>query len=124
MKLKKGAYEMILEGRVPNAVVRLSGEEETPELSGAAEFYTTPLGVVICAELSGLPSEKRTQIFGLCIGEEETPIYSSEGIAWCAVMTGHHSVAEVVGKTMTVRRDRKIPLACGTIRTPGGAIAF
>lgn len=124
MKLKKGAYELILEGRVPNAVVRLSGENETPELSGEAEFYTTPLGVVICAALSGLPHEKRTETFGLCVGNEETPIYSSAGECWCAVMTGHLSVTEVIGKTMTVKRDCETPIACGTVRTPGGAVAF
>ncbi len=124
MKLNKGAYEWILQGRVPNAVVRLSGESEVPEVSGEAEFYTTPLGVVICAALSGLPNEKRAQTFGLCVGNEETPIYLSAGECWCAVMTGHLSAAEVVGKTMTVKRDREVPIACGTVQTPGGAIAF
>ena len=123
MKLKKGAYEAILEGRVPNAVVHLSGDRGA-NASGCAELYTTPLGVVICAELTGLPSEKRVQTFGLCIGEEETPIYSSAGSAWCAIMTGRLSVADVVGKTMTVRRDHTHPLAYGTICTPSGAQAF
>lgn len=124
MKLKRGAYEWILAGRLPNAVVRLSGEGGTPELSGEAELYTTPLGVVICAALSGLPNEKRAQTFGLCVGNEETPIYLSAGECWCAVMTGYLSVAEIVGKTMTVKRDREIPIAYGTVRTPSGAVAF
>lgn len=121
MKLKKGAYELILEGRTPGAVARLSGGVNGPELSGNAEFYATPLGIVVCAEISGLPIDKRSEIFGLCIGDEETAIYSKAGSAWCAVMTRHQSVSDVVGKTLTVRKDRKSSLGQGTICASCGA---
>ena len=122
MELKKGAYEMILRDRHPGAVVRLSGLEEDSAVSGEAEFYTTPLGVVVCAQVTGLPNEKKRQIFGLCIGSEETAIYSDGGDAWCAVMTDHFSVAEILGTTVTVRKDRTSALGQGLVAPPIGRI--
>ena len=116
MKLKKGAYELILEGRCPGAVVRLSGEQDTSPLRGEAEFYTTPLGVVLCAELSGLPEEKRSEVFGLRIGDEITPIYARAGSAWCARMTCHKTLSEVLGKAVTVLSGRTDPIGGGTVR--------
>lgn len=117
-KLKKGAYEMILEGRKPSAVVRLSPEHADDPICGAAELYTTPLGVVLCAEVTGLSREKRSEILGLCIGDEQTPIYASAGYAWCAVMTGHRSVSDLIGTTVTLERDRKSLLGHGTVCAP------
>ena len=103
MKLKKGAFALLLEGRSPAATVTLSGEDSG--LHGAAEFYPTPLGVVVCAELSGLPERERAEVFGLSLGGEITPIFrksTGEASAWCAAMTRHRSVGEVLGETVSV----------------------
>ena len=117
-ELKKGAYELILAGRRPSAVARLSPSGSGGEMRGEAEFYMTPLGVVLCAEVDGLPKEQSSMVFGLCIGDDRMPIYASKGSMWCAIMTGYHSVSDLIGKPLTVRQSYDPPALCGTVCAP------
>ena len=41
--------------RGPGAQARLSGSEAHPNLRGTVQFYPTPQGVLVLAEVSGLP---------------------------------------------------------------------
>ena len=124
MNLKKGAYELILEGRRPGAVAQLTGDRDASPLHGEAEFYMTPLGVVLCAELSGLPRERRSEVFGLQIGDEITPIYAKSGSAWCALMTRHKTVSDVLGKAVTVLAGRFNAIGSGTICSTTDAVSL
>ncbi len=72
----------ILRGR-PQAIARISGGEEHPELSGMVRFYQTGRGVLVWAQISGLPKEAGAcggRIFGFhihggteCKGDGEDP---------------------------------------------------
>ena len=59
----------ILRGR-PQAMAAVTGSESHPDLSGTVRFYQTDQGVIVCAEISGLPqadSPCRERIFGFHI---------------------------------------------------------
>lgn len=59
----------ILRGQ-PQAIARISGGEERPELSGMVRFYQTGRGVLVWAQISGLPKEEGAcgeRIFGFHI---------------------------------------------------------
>ena len=114
-QLNKGAYEIILRGRTPGAVVHISGNAGATDLSGEAELYTTPLGVVICAEFSGLPETGRTEIFGLRVGNDVLPVYARTGDAWCASITHRTGVSDIIGQTVSVLRGRSESIGCGTV---------
>lgn len=58
--------------RKPQAAAKLMGSENFPVLSGTAWFYQTNEGVIICAEISGLPVSEhpcQERIFGFHIHE-------------------------------------------------------
>lgn len=69
--------------RVPAAVARISGSEEYADIGGSVWFYETPLGVLVVADIKGLPSadgECGGRIFGFhihggasCSGNAEDP---------------------------------------------------
>lgn len=84
----------------------------------------TPLGVVLCAELSGLPRERRSEVFGLRIGDEITPIYAKSGSAWCALMTRHKAVSDVLGKAVTVLAGRSDTIGGGMIYSASEAVSL
>lgn len=72
----------VLRGR-PQAVARVTGGPLCPGLSGAVQFYQTGKGVVVCAEIHGLPrgeSPCHEPIFGFhihqgtdCAGTADDP---------------------------------------------------
>lgn len=58
-----------LRGR-PQAAATITGSESYPDLSGIVRFYQTNEGVIVCAEISGLPQGGlpcQRQIFGFHI---------------------------------------------------------
>ena len=80
----KGAYSNLLCGRRPFASAALRGSSEYPEIKGTVDFFSTPAGVVVSAEVWGLPynPEDRcaSQIYGFhihnagrCTGSAEEP---------------------------------------------------
>ena len=61
----------VLRGR-PQAAASISGGERCPHISGTVQFYQTGRGVIVRAEISGLPHSDlpcRDQIFGFHIHE-------------------------------------------------------
>ena len=59
----------ILRGRA-QAAASITGSDSYPDLSGTVRFYQTKEGVVVCAEISGLPYSNdpcRQRIFGFHI---------------------------------------------------------
>lgn len=64
----------------PQALARISGGESHPGLSGTVRFYQTGGGVIVWAEVNGLPCSEGPQIFGLhihkgtdCAGNMDDP---------------------------------------------------
>ena len=68
---------------IPQAKAVISGNEEYPDISGTVKFYQTRLGVIVNAELKGLPksdSACNSRVFafhihegGLCSGDKDDP---------------------------------------------------
>ncbi len=81
---RTGAYSNLLCGRRPFARADIKGAAEYPALRGVVEFFSTPAGVVVSAEISGLPynAEEKCapQIYGFhihnagkCTGSADEP---------------------------------------------------
>ena len=54
----------------PQAAAAVAGSESYPDLSGTVRFYQTNEGVIVCAEISGLPNSElpcHDRIFGFHI---------------------------------------------------------
>lgn len=146
----QGAYRFLCRGRVPFAIAQLQGTEDEG-VSGEVSFYSTPAGVLVHANVSGLPTaaNRRGRLtYGLCIGsgkeEQKTPektgkdsgkkeelqplmpvLYEKSGHAWCSVLTGKISPAELSGISLTLRRHdggggcREVLVAVGEVRCAG-----
>lgn len=80
-------FSSLLRGR-PHAVARVCGSSEHPQLCGAVSFYQTDCGVLICADIKGLPCTKehcRSDIFAFhihsgdrCCGNSEDPFADAQ----------------------------------------------
>ena len=61
-------------GRRPEAIARVKGSDKYPSINGTVWFYTTELGVLVVADINGLPSEEgdcKGKIFGFHIHSGE-----------------------------------------------------
>ena len=61
-------------GRRPEAIARLRGSEKYPDINGNIWFYTTELGVLVVANINGLPTGEGKcdgKIFGFHIHSGE-----------------------------------------------------
>lgn len=117
----------------PDAVARIAGEEEAPQLSGCVQFYQENGCVLIEAKISGLPKGIGTGFFGFHIhqgrdcsgagfsrkeghynplGQEHPehagdlpPLLSCYGQAYLSVKTDRFSVDEIIGRTVVIHSD-------------------
>jgi len=121
---------MYAEAARPNAVARLRGGEETPRIWGEVKFYQTRSGVLVIADVSGLPDGSESGFFALHIHEGDScggegfsdtgghynpsgvphphhagdlpPLLSCGGRAYLAVRTNRFQVQEVIGRTVVI----------------------
>jgi len=117
----------------PDAVARIAGGEEAPQLSGCVQFYQENGCVLIEAKISGLPKGIGTGFFGFHIhqgrdcsgagfsrteghynplGQEHPehagdlpPLLSCYGQAYLSVKTDRFSVNEIIGRTVVIHSD-------------------
>ena len=117
----------------PDAVARIIGGEEVPQLSGCVRFYQENGCVLIEAKISGLPKGSGTGFFGFHIhqgrdcsgaGFPETeghynpigqdhpehagdlpPLLWCRGNAYLSVKTDRFSVDEIIGRTVVIHSD-------------------
>lgn len=155
----QGAYGFLCRGRSPFAIARLCGEENDSEVRGEVSFYSTPVGVLIHAHVSGLEEGAETgqtqNTYGLCLCDNiQEPcyarkkdgsgqrgngyysgicsampaLYEKSGQAWCSVLTGKISPADLSGRKLTVHMRKHdsgycgmsmLPIASGEIRCAG-----
>ena len=114
----------------PDAVARLRGGEEAPRIWGEVKFYQTRKGVLVIADVSGLPEGSGDGFFALhiheggsCDGKEFAdtkghynptgaphprhagdlpPLLSCGGRAYLAVLTDRFRVEEILGRTVVI----------------------
>lgn len=115
-------------GRV-SAVAVIRGDRKNPLLKGKVRFYQRPGGVLVVAEVSGLPNSQ-DGFFGFhihdgssCMGEgfsatgshydrgrnphprhagDLPPLLSYGGRAYLAVITDRFSIGDIVGRTVVI----------------------
>ena len=116
--------------KYPDAVARIQGGLETPQLSGCVHFYQQNGCVLIVAEIFGLPRESETGFFGFhihqggnCSGTDFSgtgshynpvdqvhpkhagdlpPLMWCRGNAYLAVKTDRFTVHDIIGKTVVI----------------------
>ncbi len=119
--------------KCPDAVARIRGGAEAPELSGWVRFYQERGCVHIVARIFGLPKESETGFFGFhihqgerCAGEDfsETgshynpanqphpkhpgdlpPLLACGRNAYLSVKTDRLSVKEILGRTVVIHSE-------------------
>ena len=117
----------------PDAVAKIRGGMEAPQLSGCVQFYQENGCVLIEARVSGLPRESETGFFGFHIHQGETcsgmdfsgtgshynpmdqphpkhpgdlpPLLACQGNAYLSVKTDRFSVNEIIGRTVVIHSD-------------------
>lgn len=116
-----------------DAVAKIRGGMETPQLSGCVEFYQENGCVLIVARISGLPKKSATGFFGFHIHQGERcsgmdfpetgshynptaqphpkhagdlpPLLECQGNAYLSVKTDRFSVNDIIGRTMVIHSD-------------------
>lgn len=129
-RVDKSIFEYI--GKtMPSAYSVVRGGTAFPKILGVVEFYSLKKGVLVVAEVEGLPS-KKPQIFGFHIHEgaackddfaltgghfnpnnqphpshagDMPPLFSSEGEAFLVFYTARFSVSEIIGKTVVIHQQ-------------------
>ena len=127
-------FSSILTQTEPAASASIQGNADNPTLTGMVLFYQTPLnGVLVSAEVQGLPASNPTGYFGMHIHEfgncalpfDQTgnhynptnqphplhagdlpPLLSNEGYAWTAFFDGRFSISEIIGKSLVIHDMR------------------
>lgn len=117
----------------PDAVVRIAGGAEAPQLSGCVRFYQENGCVLIVARIFGLPKESETGFFGFhihqgrdCSGAgfsgtgghynpiekdhpehagDLPPLIRCQGGAYLSFRTDRFSVNEIIGRTVVIHSD-------------------
>jgi len=119
--------------KMPDAVARITGGAEAPQLSGCVEFYQENRCVLIVAKISGLPADSETGFFGFHIHKGNTctgadfsgtdshynpteqahpehagdlpPLLRCNGSAYLSVRTDRFSVKEIIGRTVVIHSE-------------------
>lgn len=112
----------------PVAFANISGGKEYPDINGIVQFYQLPEGVIVLADIEGLPKTD-TNIFAFHIHEGEScennfentgghfnptnqphpnhagdmpPLFANNGNAWLAFFTQRFNIKEIIGKTVII----------------------
>ena len=112
----------------PQATADVFGSKDYKDIVGKVQFYSLPQGVVVTADIEGLPRTE-TNIFAFHIHEGENcennfentgnhfnptnqphpnhagdmpPLFSNNGDAWIAFYTQRFNINEIIGKTVII----------------------
>ena len=114
----------------PSAYAVIKGDE-TSKISGLVEFYSVPRGVIVMADIEGLPKTK-TNIFAFHVHEGEDcgdnfqntgghynpsssehpmhagdmpPLFSNDGDAWQIFFTQRFDIKEILGRVVVIHEN-------------------
>lgn len=120
-------YELLCRGRSPSAMATLKGTVKNKEIEGSVCFYSTPIGMVINARISGLDrcSDEGIYRFGFYTHSKDEdrriksvmPImYEREGRAWGSSLTSKMSVSDFSGRVISLYSGREaVEVAFGKV---------
>jgi Cu-Zn family superoxide dismutase len=119
--------------KCPDAVARITGGENAPQVTGCVAFYQEGGCVLVVARIFGLPKESETGFFGFHIhqgrcctgvgfsGTEDhynptgrphpnhpgdlPPLLLCKGNAYLSVKTDRFCVDEIIGRTVVIHSD-------------------
>ena len=126
MVFENGMVSVLM--KKPHAVAEISGEKDYPDIRGEVRFFQTNLGVMVMADIRGLPvmsAKCSYPIFAMHIhsGENcEEPkthynpencshpyhsgdlpvLFSNDGYAFEATLTNRFDLSEVIGKVLVI----------------------
>ncbi len=104
-KLKIGGAhnesEALCRGRLPTAVVDLSGCLEGESFGGEARAYSTPLGTYLSVRVAGLSEDVYTLTVG---GRVLSQLYCKNGEAWCGTMTEKFSAWNILKEEICIKK--------------------
>ena len=122
----ESVYAFLYKNRTPFAKASLLGEAESDgeRVCGSIEFFATPLGILVHAELCGLPKRVKTGVYHFCVREADKaacsgkcnrrslcgimPVaYEKDGRADCTVLTRRISPSDLEGKRIAVYERRR-----------------
>ena len=117
----------------PDAIARIRGGSEAPQLRGCVRFYQQKGCVLLVASISGLPAESKTGFFGFhihqgncCSGADFSgtgshydpanqphpkhagdlpPLLACRGNAFLSIKTDRFSVNEIMGRTVVIHSE-------------------
>lgn len=117
----------------PDAVARIRGGMEAPQLSGCVQFYQETGCVLVVAKICGLPRESETGFFGFHIHQGEScsgadfsgtgshynpadqvhpkhagdlpPLLACQGNAYLSMKTDRFSINEIIGHTVVIHSN-------------------
>lgn len=112
------------------ALARVCGSEKYPRIHGMVSFRTTCQGVLVAAEIYGLPDENGIFAFHIHDGQvcddnfaaagshydtdgnihphhsgDLPPLFGNGGYAWTKFITNRFTVDEIIGKVIIIHRD-------------------
>ena len=124
---------MFLPSGLLATAAHISGGGEAPQLSGTVKFYLVDGGVLVVADISGLPQGGGSGFLALHIHEgadcsgagfadtgghfnptgqshpnhagDLPPLLSFRGRAFLAVLTGRFRISDVIGRTVVIHHD-------------------
>ena len=119
----------MIQNRIPTAIAYISGGDSNPEICGIVKFFQKCQGVLIVADIHGLP-DSDTGFFAFHIHEGENccgagfpnpgshydtcgnahpnhkgdlpPLLSANGKAFLAVLTNRFNINDIIGKTVVI----------------------
>ena len=103
IRSKKDFFIALLKDRYPSATAAIDGIAGHPDASGCVGFYSTPIGVVISAEVSGVSDGEALCPLLLdicdkagCAPCELLPLSSDGGCARFAALTSRFQIEDVL----------------------------
>ena len=129
LRSKKDFFLAVLRDRYPSASASLSGFAEFSFVRGTLHFYATPIGVMLSAEINGLPKDRA---FGVRIGGknsrtcyscELSPLSSNGDCVWFATVSNSFRIEDVIGSRVAVSANSGFFSESSAKSIAGGSIA-
>ena len=103
-------YAQKIASVIPPACARISGEKG---IHGNVSFYATLRGVLIVAEIYGLPTKEadlegdflHVDLFNKTSSKKLCELINNGGYAWCAAINEVHSLKQLIGQQIGIQNS-------------------